>query len=272
MIERLRDLPVGVEGISAKGKVSAEDYRTVIWPLFANVAQEGRRLRLLYHVAVDADFTAGAVIQDARLGLDLRTMAALQRCALVSDAPWVRGAVSFFSSISPCPLRVFAESEWDQATEWLSEMETADSIPHELLPEPGVLVVRPNRKLNAGDIEAVDATVDAWLKTGRSLKGVVIHATSFPGWESVGSFLRHARFVRERGEEIQRIALVVNGKLPELVATIAERLVNARVRHFPYQEYSAAFQWTGGEAPPDTERSRGRQSPQSPDAPSAMTP
>jgi hypothetical protein len=257
MIERLQDLPAGVEGVSAKGKVTAHDYRTTVWPIFEQAKRDGRHLRLLCHVADDADFTAGAAIEDARLGLGFRSLDSLQRCALVSDTRWVRGAASFFAYIAPCPIRVFSEAEWDQATEWLAAVATGDQIPHELLADSGVLVIRPHRKVDAEDIATIDATVDTWMKTGGQLNGVIIHAERFPGWESLGSFLRHARFVQDHRHQIRRLALVINGRLPELVAVVTERLVNAEVKHFAYREFSAAVDWM--DTPPDTERlNRGR--------------
>ncbi len=256
MIERLRNLPAGVEGVSAKGKITARDYRTKVWPIFEQAERGGRQIRFLYHVATDADFTAGAALEDARLGLGLHSLGALQRCALVSDARWMRGAASFFSSIAPCPLRVFSEAEWEQATGWLADVAAPDRIPHELLPSSGVLVIRPTRNIDAEDIETIDATVEAWLKTDvGELNGVIIHATSFPGWQSLGSFLRHARFVRDHGRQIRRLALVIDGRLPELAAIFAKRLVNAEVRHFPYRDFSVAVDWMN-DAPPNTKRPR----------------
>jgi len=255
MIERLQDLPAGVEGVSAKGKVTAHDYRTTLWPLFEEAKRSGRHIRFLYHVATDAEFTAGAALEDARLGLGIGSLDALQRCALVSDARWIRAAASFFASIAPCPMRVFGEAEWSLATQWLVEVAATDRVPHEVLPELGVLVVRPQKKLDAEDIEAIDATVDAWRMTGGRLNGVIIHAATFPGWESLGSFFRHARFVREHRHQIRRLALVVDGKLPELVAVVAERLVKAEVKHFAYRDFSSAVDWI--DSPPNTERSNG---------------
>jgi len=253
MIERLHDLPAGVEGVSAKGRVTAHDYRATVWPIFDAAKRGGQPIRFLYHVAADADFTAGAALEDARLGFG-DSLDSLQRCALVSDAGWMRNAASFFASVAPCPIRIFGESEWDQATGWLADLAAPDRIPHELLPDSGILVIRPNKKIDAEDIETIDATVDAWLKTAAGeLNGVIIHAKTFPGWESLGGFLRHARFVRDHQSQIRRLALVADGKLAELAAVFATRLVKAKVRHFAYRDFSAAVDWV--EAPPETKRS-----------------
>jgi hypothetical protein len=253
MIERLENLPAGVDGVTAKGKITAQDYRETLWPLVESARQNGHHLRFLYHIAKDVDFTAGAALQDARLGLS--GLGSVQRCAIVTDTAWIQNAVRFFATLTPCPMRVYGESDWDEATNWLAEVVKPDRIPHELSPEAGVLVMRPNKRIDKEDIESLDATVDAWLEVNGKLNSVVIHAARFPGWESLGSFFRHARLLRDRRSEVKRVAVVIDGTLPELASALAKRLVKAEVKHFAYDDYASAMDWVG--SPPDTERSPG---------------
>lgn len=50
MLETLRDLPPGVTGVRAVGRVSREDYERTFEPLLDDARRDGRRLRLLYEV------------------------------------------------------------------------------------------------------------------------------------------------------------------------------------------------------------------------------
>lgn len=89
MIDRLRDLPAGVDGVGARGKVTKEDYERVLQPILDEARSQGRRIRLLYHFGPEFDgFTAGGAWEDARLGL--RYLRLFERCAIVSDIGWVR--------------------------------------------------------------------------------------------------------------------------------------------------------------------------------------
>lgn len=66
MIERLTDLPAGFDGLRAKGKITREDYDSVLQPLLDNARSQGRRIRFLYHVGPEFEgFTAGGAWEDA---------------------------------------------------------------------------------------------------------------------------------------------------------------------------------------------------------------
>jgi hypothetical protein len=67
MIDDLRD---GVVGIEAHGKVTGEDYETVLIPVVERALQAHRKIRFLYRIAPDfTGFTGTALWDDARLGM-----------------------------------------------------------------------------------------------------------------------------------------------------------------------------------------------------------
>lgn len=55
MIERLTDLPAGVDGLRAKGKITREDYDCVLQRLLDEARSQGRRVRLLYQLGPEAE-------------------------------------------------------------------------------------------------------------------------------------------------------------------------------------------------------------------------
>ena len=50
MLEKITDVPAGVDALKAVGKISKEDYENVVEPLFAEARRQGRRVRLLLQV------------------------------------------------------------------------------------------------------------------------------------------------------------------------------------------------------------------------------
>ena len=57
MIEPLKDLPEGIQGVKASGVVSRTDYTTVIEPMLAEARQAGRRVRFLYEIGTPAEIS-----------------------------------------------------------------------------------------------------------------------------------------------------------------------------------------------------------------------
>jgi hypothetical protein len=119
MLERLTDLPAGVDGVRAAGKVSKEDYERVFDPLLEEARRAGRHVRFLYEIGPAFEgFTAGAAWEDAKLGVRfLRLFAA---CAIVSDVAWIRELTRAFGFLMPCPVRVFDAAHRAEAVAWLA--------------------------------------------------------------------------------------------------------------------------------------------------------
>ena len=246
MLETLKDLPAGVDGLRATGTVSKEDYDAFFRPVLETAHREGRRVRLLYQFAPTfTGFTAGAGLEDARLGL--KYLRLFERCAVVTDLGWLGDATRLLGTMMPCPVKVFSNSEWQEAVGWVSAPVTG-TVTHRLLTDRGVLVIEPTRSLRAEDFDALAATVDPWLEVEEKLKGIVVHTRGFPGWDNVGSFLRHVRFIRDHHRKVGRVALAADGRLADIAPAIADTFVEAEVKRFNYDELDKAIAWAGAEA------------------------
>ena len=89
MIEKLKDLPAGIDGVRAIGKISKEDYEQVFVPLLDDARREGRHIRFLYQLGPEFEgFTPGAAWEDAKIGLHFLRL--FDGCALVTDLAWIR--------------------------------------------------------------------------------------------------------------------------------------------------------------------------------------
>ena len=120
MIERIPGLPENVLGFAASGRVTADDYESVLIPAVESVLARREKVRFLYHIGKDCSgFEAGAMWDDAKIGL--RHLASWERVAVVTDIEWIRAAVKVFGILMPGHVRVFHDGELDQATGWVSE-------------------------------------------------------------------------------------------------------------------------------------------------------
>ena len=66
-------------------------------------------------------------------------------------------------------------------------------LAHEFLHDRGILILKPSGALRANDFTALAAVVDPYIEQHGGLKGLMIEARSFPGWENFGAMLSHLR-------------------------------------------------------------------------------
>jgi hypothetical protein len=111
------------------------------------------------------------------------------------------------------------------------------------LNDNGVLIVRPKGALQKKDFDMLSKVTDPWIKTHHHLQGVVISVRKFPGWENFSSFIQHIEFVKTHYRHVQRVALAVNGILPEIMSQLAGYFVKAKIKHFPFENIKEAIQW-----------------------------
>ena len=115
MMQELSDLPAGVIGFEASGRIRAEDYRDVVLPALERAAAAGE----VRFVIVMRDFdgmSGGAVWQDLKVGFEhLRQW---KRIALVTDIAWMRDLTSLFGWMTPGEVRTFSVAQQDEAITW----------------------------------------------------------------------------------------------------------------------------------------------------------
>jgi hypothetical protein len=115
MIGELSDLPAGVIGFEASGRIRAEDYRDVVLPALERAAATGE----VRFVIVMRDFdgmSGGAVWQDLKVGIE--HLRAWKRIALVTDIAWMRDLTSLFGWMTPGETKTFPLAALHEAAEW----------------------------------------------------------------------------------------------------------------------------------------------------------
>ena len=116
----------------------------------------------------------------------------------------------------------------------------------ELLRHAGLLIVEPKEALTAEDFRAVSRTVDPYISESGKLTGLLIEASTFPGWDSFGALAEHMRFVRDHHRKIERVAAVTDSKLLALAPKIAEHFAHPEFKVFSSGERANALAWLQG--------------------------
>ena len=115
MIKELSDLPAGVIGFEASGKLAAEDYRDVILPALERAAAAGE-VRFVIVIRDFGGMSGGALWQDIKVGFE--HLRAWKRIALVTDIEWMRHMTDLFGWMTPGETKTFALAQRDEAVEW----------------------------------------------------------------------------------------------------------------------------------------------------------
>ncbi len=119
MIEYLKGFPRNVLAFVCKGRVTKVDYDTVLVPAVQSALRTAGKVRLYYET--DADFAGlepGAMWEDFKVGMEHLTR--WERVAVVTDVPWIRHTVQFFSFLLPGTTKLYSRSEAAQAREWIA--------------------------------------------------------------------------------------------------------------------------------------------------------
>jgi hypothetical protein len=116
-------------------------------------------------------------------------------------------------------------------------------LAHELLRDEGILVIRPQGPIQAGDFEAIAKVVDPYIEQTGGLRGLMVEAPSFPGWDSFAALVSHLRFVRDHHRQVAKIAAVSDSAILSIAPHIAKHFVKAEFRHFDANQREAALAW-----------------------------
>jgi hypothetical protein len=119
MIEQIKDLPPNMVGFRSTGEVKKEDFDLVTEEVKKIVDRTGKLNYLLFLDNSPSDFTLGAWLQDAFLGI--RNITKWNRAAIVSDSDAVINFTNAFSILMPGEFKGFHKDEMLEAVDWTSE-------------------------------------------------------------------------------------------------------------------------------------------------------
>ena len=116
-------------------------------------------------------------------------------------------------------------------------------IDFELLRDRGILIITPQGPLAKADFDLVGKEVDPFIAAMGNLTGLMIYASSFPGWKNFEALLSHFKFVSEHHRKIERVAAVTDSKFLAIMPSIVRHFVHAEVKHFSFDEKERALAW-----------------------------
>lgn len=107
----------------------------------------------------------------------------------------------------------------------------------------GIAVLEPDGALSENDFISVAKEIDPYIESNGELRGIVIHAESFPGWDSFSALVAHLQFVREHHKKVSRIAIATDSPIGTLAEHVASHFVNAEIKNFKFGELAASSEW-----------------------------
>jgi len=119
MITQIPDVPNNMVGFRADGEVTKEDFEMAKEQVAQLVEKTGKLNYLLFLDNSPKDFTLGAWLQDALLGINNLTK--WNRAAIISDSEAVIKFTDVFSKLMPGEFRGYSKTEYDKAVNWVSE-------------------------------------------------------------------------------------------------------------------------------------------------------
>ena len=119
MIEKIKGLPKNMVGFRTEGDVVKEDFDFVTKEVTALVDRTDKLNYLLFLDNSPKDFTFGAWMQDALLGI--KNLTKWNRAAIVTDSETVINFTNIFSKLMPGEFKGFRKTEYELAIDWTSE-------------------------------------------------------------------------------------------------------------------------------------------------------
>ncbi len=119
MIEKIHNLPQNMVGFRSSGEVTKDDFEIVHQEVEKLVEKTDKLNYLLYLEDSPKNFTVGAWLQDALLGI--KNLTKWNRAAIISDSETVDKFTAVFSKVMPGEFKVFQKNDLERAIDWTSE-------------------------------------------------------------------------------------------------------------------------------------------------------
>jgi hypothetical protein len=120
MIELLQNVPDNVIAFKFSGKVSGDDYESVLIPAMEAALKKHDKVRALGQLGPEfTGFETAAMWDDTKVGLKHYTR--WEKIALVTDTEWVIRSVKVFGFLVPGEVKLFGNDQLDEALTWVAE-------------------------------------------------------------------------------------------------------------------------------------------------------
>ena len=238
MIDVLSTTSPGQLEIRMSGRVTQEDYDKVLVPHLEKALTEQDQLRILVVVESDLDgFDMGAVWSDTKMGL--AHWRGFDRAAIATDIAWMRVATRAAAPFMPCPVKLFAVSELDDARRWLRE--SLGTIHVKPLGGP-VLQLSLIGSLDPEAYARADEGIAAHIRQGKGFR-LLLDLREFDGWQGLSALAAHLKIASHHIGQAERIALVGDKAWQHMAERIGHALLSAQTQFYDTDHYGAAKTW-----------------------------
>lgn len=228
----------GLYEVRVSGVVTDDDYEKTLVPALEQAIEEHEKIRVLVVFGADfKDFTIGAILDDARMGL--RHWSGFDRLAVVTEKPWIRRSVRGLGVLMPCPVQVFSLEETDEARRWLSE--SLGAI-HQTDLGDGVLHLQLRGQLDSAIFDSEAEDPNAFVRANDRFR-LLIDVRDFDGWQGMAALFEHLKIVRDNYRQIDRAAIIGKAGWQKLGEKVLGRLSGAETKYFDAESLEQAKLW-----------------------------
>lgn len=120
MFQRIQSAPATILAVRAVGKITDEDYKTMLIPAVEYRIKTDGKVRLLYEIGHEFEgFDPQAALDDAQLGLT--HWEDFERVAIVTDREWIANAMRLFMPFQPAKMKLFSVEHLEEAMTWAAD-------------------------------------------------------------------------------------------------------------------------------------------------------
>jgi len=107
-----------------------------------------------------------------------------------------------------------------------------------------VLYIKVLGKIEKGDFDDnLKKSVDHLISEYGKIRGILIDASDFEGWEDFPALMEHIGFIQELNEDVYRVAIIGNQTWQKLLPTIAGLFVEPVIKRFEPGHGKEAEDW-----------------------------
>jgi len=230
-------------GFEAIGEITGEDYENIIVPNINEKLKYYSKIGFLYYIGDNFEkFEAKAILDDTKIGF--KHMRAFERIAVVTDLGWVINGMHMFHFIFPGKIKLFKNSELKAAKEWVSQTPVLkQGLQASIDDVKGVMYFKPLGEITSEDFEYLGMLMDPYIERKKDLKGLVIDASLFTGYESFDAFITHFKFVRGHQKHVEKLAILTDSDLVIFGEKLGSVFINAEIKRFKVSDKDKAFEW-----------------------------
>jgi hypothetical protein len=120
MIELQKIADTNIIIVTAKSKITGDDYENIFMPALEEMRETYDKLRLLYILGKEYDgYAAEAMWDDTKVGM--KEFTHFEKLGVVTNKKWIRGSIKAFGFLIPGEVKLFGTDQLDEANRWIRE-------------------------------------------------------------------------------------------------------------------------------------------------------